>query len=113
MKMTMTINESMFHREFRLHGCSDTFSSNGLTALYNHLEEVFCEDTEYEYNLDVVSLCCEYTEYASALDAVYGSTDFECEDSLDEDFKESEALKYLQKKTQFIIFIGGIIIQNF
>ena len=111
--MKITINESIFKDQFRLYGQSDQFSSNGLTALYDYLEEVYDESTEYEYNLDVVSLCCEYTEYASALDAVYGSTDFECEDSLDEDFKESEALKYLQKKTQVIIFIGGIIIQNF
>ena len=111
--MKITINESIFKDQFRLYGQSDQFSSNGLTALYDYLEEVYDESTEYEYNLDVVSLCCEYTEYASALDAVYGSTDFECEDSLDEDFKESEDLKYLQKKTQVIIFIGGIIIQNF
>jgi len=113
MKMKITINESIFKDQFRLYGQIDQFSSNGLTALYDYLEEVYDESTEYEYNLDVVSLCCEYTEYASALDAVYGSTNFECEDSLDEDFKESEALKYLQKKTQVIIFIGGIIIQNF
>jgi len=111
--MKITINESIFKDQFRLYGQIDQFSSNGLTALYDYLEEVYDESTEYEYNLDVVSLCCEYTEYASALDAVYGSTNFECEDSLDEDFKESEALKYLQKKTQVIIFIGGIIIQNF
>ena len=111
--MKITINESIFKDQFRLYGQIDQFSSNGLTALYDYLEEVYDESTEYEYNLDVVSLCCEYTEYASALDAVYGSTDFECEDSLDEDFKESEALKYLQKETQVIIFIGGIIIQNF
>ena len=111
--MKITINESMFKDQFRLHGRKDQFSYNGLTALYDHLEEVYGEDSEYEYDLDVIGLCCEYTEYASALDAVYGSTDFECEDSLDEDFKESEALKYLQKETQVIIFIGGIIIQNF
>ena len=111
--MKITINESMFKDQFRLHGRKDQFSYKGLTALYDHLEEVYGEDSEYEYDLDVIGLCCEYTEYASALDAVYGSTDFECEDSLDEDFKESEALKYLQKKTQVIIFIGGIIIQNF
>ena len=103
----------MFKDQFRLHGRKDQFSYKGLTALYDHLEEVYGEDSEYEYDLDVIGLCCEYTEYASALDAVYGSTDFECEDSLDEDFKESEALKYLQKETQVIIFIGGIIIQNF
>ena len=111
--MKITINESMFKDQFRLHGRKDQFSYKGLTALYDHLEEVYGEDSEYEYDLDVIGLCCEYTEYASALDAVYGSTDFECEDSLDEDFKESEALKYLQKETQVIIFIGGIIIQNF
>ena len=108
----MTIDSYGFRNAFERCGRQNQFSHCGKLALFEHLESIE-QDTGSDIELDVVGLCCEYTEYASALDAVYGSTDFECEDSLDEDFKESEALKYLQKKTQVIIFIGGVIIQNF
>ena len=64
----MTINESMFHDMFRTYGRSDQFSYNGLTALYNHLEEVFDEDSKYEYDLDVIGLCCDFTEFDTALE---------------------------------------------
>jgi hypothetical protein len=37
----------------------DTFSYEGLQALYNYLEN----DCDWEIDLDPVALCCEYTEY--------------------------------------------------
>ena len=112
--MKITINESIFKDQFRLHGCSDQFSSNGLTALYNYLEEVFDESTEYEYNLDVVSLCCEFTEYENALEAAKNySGFFTSEEDLSEGEQERQAVQFLSKRTTILQFEGGIIIQNF
>ena len=37
------------------------FSYKGLIALFGYLDESF--DKEKPYKLDVVSLCCEYSEY--------------------------------------------------
>jgi hypothetical protein len=42
----------------------DNFSYDGLTALFNYLEELE-EDTDNKQELDVIALCCEYTEYES------------------------------------------------
>ena len=111
--MKITINESMFKQQFRLYGRSDQFSSNGLTALFNFLEEVYGEDGEYEYALDVVSLCCEFTEYDNALDAGLNYNGLLNVKSLTEEEKERNALEFLRDNTLVITFEGGIIIQDF
>lgn len=47
-----------FVDQFRRMGRSSQFSREGLGTLYDYLEEV---DADCE--LDVVALCCEFTEY--------------------------------------------------
>ena len=111
--MKITINESMFKDQFRLHGRKDQFSSNGLTALYNYLEEAFDESSEYEYNLDVIGLCCEFSEYDNALDAALHYNRLINDKSLTEDEREKNALAFLTDHTLVITFDGGIIIQDF
>ena len=111
--MKITINESMFKDQFRLNGRKDQFSSNGLTALYNYLEEAFGEDSEYEYDLDVIGLCCEFTEYDNALDAGLNYNRLLNDKSLTEDEREKNALQFLSDHTLVITFDGGIIIQDF
>ena len=111
--MKITINESMFKQQFRLYGRSNQFSSNGLTALFNFLEEVYGEDGEYEYALDVVSLCCEFSEYDNALEAGLNYNGLLNVKSLTEDEKERNALEFLRDNTLVITFDGGIIIQDF
>lgn len=103
----------MFKDQFRLNGRKDQFSSNGLTALYNYLEEVFDESTEYEYDLDVIGLCCEFTEYDNALDAGLNYNGLLNVESLTEEEKERNALEFLRDNTLVITFEGGIIIQDF
>ena len=52
-----------FVREFKEYGREDNFSIDGLEALYNYVHD-FAEDMNTPYELDVVALCCEYTEYS-------------------------------------------------
>ena len=40
----------------------DNFSYDGLTALFDYLEEQGSNEAEVE--LDVIAFCCEFTEYA-------------------------------------------------
>jgi hypothetical protein len=60
-----------------------------------------------EIELDVIALCCEYSEHKSALDAAadYG---FDVDDE-----SEENAMQFFRDNTQVIEFDGGIIIQNF
>jgi len=57
--MIQTINQSQFIDAFRAMGRKDQFSYNALCALFEWLEEI-----DEGYDLDVIELCCEYTEYA-------------------------------------------------
>ena len=117
--MHITVNSSMFVDAFRRMGREDNFSSEALEALFNYLEE-YEQDTGEEIELDVIGLCCEFTEYENAIMAAedYGfTTELEAEDYEDvesyEDAKEEEALEWLQDRTEVINFDGGLIIQNF
>ena len=59
--MKQTINEYQFKDAFQK--CRlNHFSYEGLTALYEYLED-YEEDTGQEIELDVIGLSCEYTEY--------------------------------------------------
>ena len=59
--MKQTINEYQFKDAFQK--CRpDNFSYEGLTALYDYLEQ-YEEDTGQEMELDVIAICCEFTEY--------------------------------------------------
>jgi hypothetical protein len=110
--MKITINESMFKEQFRLHGRSDQFSSNGLKALYEYFEEVYGEDSGYEYVLDVISLCCDFTEYDTALEAAKNYSPFTRDEHLNEEEQERQAFQFLSLRTTIIDFDGGIIMSN-
>ena len=62
--MKQTINESEFRTAFYRMGRGEQFSYDGLTALYDYLEQLG-DDIGEEKELDVIALCCEYAEYDS------------------------------------------------
>ena len=62
-KMKQTINENEFITAFRNNGTYKiNFSYEGLKALYNYFVELEAELNE-DLELDIISICCEYTEY--------------------------------------------------
>ena len=112
--MKQTINFSRFHDAFRDHNRLDNFTYDGLKALYEWLEEI------EGYELDVIALCCEFSEYDDVLEAACehftfeGMTYNEDGDELETlEEVEENALEYLQDHTQVITFDTGIIIQDF
>jgi hypothetical protein len=56
--MIQTINVSDFRDAFRACGRADQFSYEGLGALFEYLEEI----DGGNYELDVIALCCDYSE---------------------------------------------------
>lgn len=60
--MKKTISYSNFVDEFLAHGRKDQFSYDGKRALFDYLEQLESDLVE-EIELDVVALCCEYTEF--------------------------------------------------
>ena len=59
--MRQTINEWQFADAFKAMGREDNFSRNGLRKLFEYLEELE-QDCGNEIDLDVIALCCDYSE---------------------------------------------------
>lgn len=76
------LTKSMFRDAFHHAGRKDQFSYDGLGALYDYLD-----NSNNEYELDVIAICCEFTE-SSITEAL---ADNNC-----------ETLRELQDKTQVI-----------
>ena len=59
--MKVTINETQFIDKF-IQLRPNNFSYDGLIALFEWLEQ-YEEDTETEMELDVIGICCDFSEY--------------------------------------------------
>ena len=62
MAIKQTVTESDFRDAFQAIR-SDNFSYEGLTALYEYLWDL-SEDIGEDIELDVIALCCDFTEYS-------------------------------------------------
>ena len=61
--MKQSINIREFERAFCDYDREDNFTTEGLVALYDFIEQLD-EGSGTDTELDVVALCCEFTEYA-------------------------------------------------
>jgi len=88
-----------FVQAFKDYGHESQFSRPALYGLFNYLER-YEQDTGEEIELDVIALCCDYTE-ASYKDIVddYGIDVSECADV--EDMREA-VLEHLEGETQLV-----------
>jgi len=59
-KRTVDLHE--FRESFKRMGRENQFSYDGLGALFNHLEEME-RDIGEEMELDVIGICCDFSEY--------------------------------------------------
>ena len=62
--MHKQINFYDFERAFTNMGRENQFTYEGKRSLFNYLEE-YEADTGQRINLDVIALCCEFTEFES------------------------------------------------
>jgi len=74
--MKQTITRGQFIDQFKSLR-PDKFSYAGLKALFDYLEQ-WEEDCEEEIELDVISICCEYTEW-NDLEEFNRAYDLHCE----------------------------------
>jgi len=83
--MKQSINEYQFRDAFHKMGRGEQFSYDGLKALYDYLEQLEDEIGE-EIELDVIALCCEYSEYACLKDFQedYGKRDYKSIEDIEE-----------------------------
>ena len=62
--MKQTIGKAAFKDAFYAYNRGDNFSPAGLAALYDYLTDLE-RDTGEEYELDVIALCCDFSEYTT------------------------------------------------
>lgn len=62
MYLYQKVSKSDFCQAFTLMGRKDQFSYEGRCALFEYLEGI-AEDCNEPIELDVIALCCEYSEY--------------------------------------------------
>lgn len=98
---------SDFVEAFNEHGRDNQFPPAALEALFEFFEELEDETGEL-VELDVIAICCSFTEYDSPQDCA--------EDMfLDvEDMEDEDIISLLQEHTIVIpLKSGGIVIQNY
>lgn len=109
--MKQTIDHNDFRDAFRRMDRADQFSREGLKALFDYLEEIE-QESGTELELDVIALCCEYSEetYADAAEA-YG---IQIDDDSDESDVRQSVLEYLEERTT-VVYAGddAVLFQAF
>jgi len=106
MNIVMNVNSSNFVDQFQKYNRMANFSYDALLLLFNYLEDL-SEDLQEPIELDVIALCCDYTEsdYLSiAQDYMIDLTDAEEDEQMD------LVKEYLQDNT---ILIGETTDCNF
>lgn len=83
--MKKTISKTEFVCCFSDYGRGDNFSVDGRDSLFDYLESLE-ENTGEEIELDVIAICCDFTEYDSLEDfnEAYNK-DFESIDQIEEE----------------------------
>ena len=97
--MKQTVTFCGFCDAFRDYDRNENFSYKGKRALFDWIEDLD-EDCGTETELDVIALCCEFTEYED-LEEIQGN------------YTDIETIDQLRDNTLVIEFDGGIIIQNY
>jgi hypothetical protein len=116
--MKITVTESRFHEAFHNAGRADQFSRAARSALFEYLEEI--ESGGEEMELDVVAICCDFSEHANATEWArdYFSphtmlADLGLDPDASEDQFEAAATEYIQDHGILLAFDGGIVVSQF
>src|SRR3990167_2585094 len=81
--MKQTINFSQFCDAFKNMDRNNQFTYEGKRALFDYLEN-YEEETDQEIELDVIALCCDYTEYENLKELQENYSNIENMDQLEE-----------------------------
>jgi hypothetical protein len=105
--MYITIDHaSQFRDQFHRAGRGDQFSYEGLGILFDYLEEI-----DPDYDLDVIALCCEYSEASYAEIAEMYDIDL---NGVHEDKMSEVIMDYLSDNTAIVGETNsGFIYQQF
>jgi len=108
MKQTIQ-NASQFRDEFRQCNRQAQFSYAALGLLFDYLEEI-----DPDYDLDVIAICCEYSEDSVEQIADWYGLEFSSVDEGDTDGERDHVLAYLNDHTSVVgVTPSGIVYAQF
>ena len=113
--MKQSVNLYKFARAFVNANRAEQFSYEGKKALFGYLEDIEIGAAE-EFELDVIALCCEYTEYENIAEYVRDYTPDVEKADFDNNEDYAEAVKdYIRDNTTLIEIEDeeGFIIQQY
>lgn len=109
--MKTTINQSEFIDAFRRYDRYDQFGYDALVSLFDYVEQLE-DDCGEEMELDVIALCCDYSE--DSVGAIADNYSIDLSDCDDDDERKDAVLEYLNDNT---IVVGetdaGIVYKSF
>ena len=109
--MKQTINFDDFRDAFRKMERMENFSYEGQKALFAYLEE-YEESTGEEIELDVVGLCCDYSE--ATWEEIAEDYGIDLPDPEDEDLVAQEVREHLEERSIIVGEVpGGCVYLNF
>jgi len=105
-------NASQFRDEFRQCGRADQFSYEATNLLFDYFEEI-----DPDYDLDIIAICCEYSEESAAdIARNYGIDLNDCDSEADDYIEQCAAavLAYLEDHTSVVgVTPSGIVYAQF
>jgi hypothetical protein len=99
--MIQTINLSDFRAAFHSMGRKDQFSYEGLGLLFDYLEDF----DGGGYELDVIALCCEYSE--ETVEQIADSYGLELPPDESEEEHQAAVRAYLEAHTSIVAEVNG------
>lgn len=89
----------------------NNFSSQGLSALWDYLEQ-YEADTGEELELDVIGLCCDFSE--DSTENIAQAYDIDISDCEEEEEKEEAVADYLTDNGSYVAHVaGGFVYRDF
>lgn len=96
--MKTTVSRYDFERAFADADRKENFSYEGLSVLFDYLEQ-YEEDTGQEIELDVIALCCDYSE--DTVEDIISNYSIDVE-GMDEDEQIDAVREYLHDNTTLV-----------
>lgn len=98
MAIVQTLNQYDFEQAFKAIR-PDNFSYQGLSVLFDYLEQ-YSEDTGEPFELDVIAICCDFSE--ASWQEIANDYRIDLEGCDDDDERYQTVLQYLQDNTLVI-----------
>ena len=105
------VSVSQFRDEFRKYNRHENYTYNGLGSLFDYLEER-AESCDHPYELDVVELCMEYTEY-STIEDIASDYGVEREDDWDDEEFRKQVESEVEEVGYMWQFEGGFMVEAY